>query len=769
MPSPPATSGLRRQPPTRSRAWTDAPTLVADALVAVREPLVTALRPGTPAAASAVASALAQSLAPPEAGDTAPRWLWPEQVPSFRRALAAVRSYGGALLADPVGTGKTYVALAVAAAVNRRDPTACFVPAVLLEQWREVARRVAVPALVWSHERVSRGALPEGCGRLALVDESHHFRNPVTKRYLHLAPWLVRRRALLLSASPIVNRLPDLQHQLALTVRDDALARHGLPSLARLLQEGRGHPALGHVVVLRPSATARRPVARERVVPLDDTALAPLGGVLTGVDRLRLSTSRPIAALVRGVFWRAAASSPAALLASLERYRRLLLHARDAARAGQVLDRRTLQTLTDGLGDQLLLWELIGVAPTGSELAIDDLLALDELRKAAALAACQPDPKLESLSALLADGRCTLVFASAKETVRYLRDRLTSGPVAWCTGERAGIGRQTVARHAVLDWFGPRVPATGNGSLDGLGPRILVATDVAAEGLDLQRAARVIHYDLPWTPARLEQREGRARRAGAAHAEMEVVRFEPPPAVEARLRQLACLAGKRRLPATMGLDESSRALWRWRVDLAERFRDCPARHGVARVCATPAGALAGFAFHAWPDAPSDGPLASWVVWWDAAGGWSDDDELIAERLETAARDTAPAPDPGALGALVDSTLTRLAPLIRERMRELRLSRWLDLPPLATARALVPRLQALAQAAARRRDAPRLDRLQSALRFAAGGHTAGERALLTHVARVSDPELERAVAELPLASPTWEAVHCRLTGLIVFAP
>ena len=339
----------------------------------MREPLATALRPGPPAAAANVAAALARSLAPAEAADPPPDWLWPEQVLSFSRVLHAVRSYHGALLADPVGTGKTYIALAVAAVVNGKHPTACLVPAALVSQWEAVARRLGVSAIAWSHERVSRGSLPQAGGRLVVVDESHHFRNPATRRYGHLAPWLVGRRALLVSASPVVNRLADLQHQLALTIRDDALARHGVGSLATLLEQGHGHPALGHLIVARPAATGRRPAQRERVVSLTDATLLPLGAALAGVDRLRLSTRGPVAALVRAAFWRAAASSPAALLGSLDRYRRLLLHARDAAAAGQTLDRKVLRAVTNELDDQLLLWELIDLHPSGSDLATDDL------------------------------------------------------------------------------------------------------------------------------------------------------------------------------------------------------------------------------------------------------------------------------------------------------------------------------------------------------------------------------------------------------------
>ena len=728
--------------------------------MAVAEPLLTALRPGPPAAPARVAAALAQSLAPEEAADPAPAWLWAEQRVSFRRAVAALRRYGGVLLADPVGTGKTYVGLAVAAALNRR-PTACLVPAALAEQWRAVSARLGVSTIVWSHERVSRGALPDECGQLVLVDESHHFLNPATRRYRHLAPWLVGRRALLVSASPLPNRLAELGHQLALTLRDDALRRHGLPSLAALFDSGRGHQALSHVIIVRSAAAARRPAARERVVRLEDSALAPLAPALALVERLRLSTRASIAALVRSALWRAAASSPAALSASVERYRRLLLHARDAARSGRAPDRRTLRDLSDGLDDQLLFWDLLDPADGTPDLAPDDLPLLEELRGLVSAAAREPDPKVEQLRCVLADGAPTVVFTVARETVRHLRDRLP-GPVAWCTGERAGIGRQQAPRAAVLDWFRP---GAGNGGVQGLAPRHLVTTDVAAEGLDLHRAERVVHYDLPWTPARMDQREGRARRAGAAHAEVEVVRLDPPPIVDARLHQLACLAGKRRLPSAVGLDEPGRAQWRWRADLAERFRDLSTAEGVAQLPVGPPGILAGFALQAWPSAGM--PLANHVLWRDEAGTWTEDAEIVAARLETARAvdgiGLTPTPE------AVQAALALLAAPIRHRLADLRQSRWLGAHAAPAAHRLVGRLQALARAAARRRDAAALDRLHRAIRFAAGGHTAGERAWITSLVGSSDRVLARALPEFPEPTPEWDAVHARLTGLVIFGP
>ena len=54
--------------------------------------------------------------------------------------------------------------------------------------------------------------------------------------------------------------------------------------------------------------------------------------------------------------------------------------------------------------------------------------------------------------------------------------------------------------------------------------RLLVATDCLSEGINLQAAFdAVLHYDLPWNPNRLEQREGRVDRYGQPAASVRTV------------------------------------------------------------------------------------------------------------------------------------------------------------------------------------------------------------------------------------------------------
>ncbi|HEY9014335.1 MAG TPA: SNF2-related protein, partial [Gemmatimonadales bacterium] len=313
-----------------------------------------------------------------------PNWLLPEQVTSFRRALAALSKYRGALLADPVGSGKTFVALAVARELNR-GPTACLVPATLLAQWQATAARLGAPVSLCSHEQVSRGKLPQNTRGLVLIDESHHFRNPATRRYRHLAPWLVKRATLLITATPIVNRMSDLAHQLLLSVRDDALLPDGIPSLKQLLTSCQPADALGQLVLENDGLDSRRPRSRYWCSFPSRQETAVLARRSESLSRLRLSRSQAVSALIRGVLFRALASSPAALEGALRRYRRLLLHARDAKEAGRELDRAELRGFTRSLGDQLIWWELLPPAESKSEIEISDLEELpDQITRARA-------------------------------------------------------------------------------------------------------------------------------------------------------------------------------------------------------------------------------------------------------------------------------------------------------------------------------------------------------------------------------------------------
>ena len=68
--------------------------------------------------------------------------------------------------------------------------------------------------------------------------------------------------------------------------------------------------------------------------------------------------------------------------------------------------------------------------------------------------------------------------------------------------------------------------------------RLLLGTDAASEGLNLQRLGTLINFDLPWNPSRLEQRKGRIQRIGQIRDTVDVCNLRYAGSVEDRVRQL---------------------------------------------------------------------------------------------------------------------------------------------------------------------------------------------------------------------------------------
>src|SRR5213076_1008794 len=143
---------------------------------------------------------------------------------------ALLDRYGGAILADDVGLGKSYVAAAVAATM--RCAVEVIVPASLVPQWRETLRTFEVDARTITHDALIGDRFVAGVApRFLVVDEAHAFRNPQTQRYAALARRSIGARLLLVTATPVCNSADDLLAIVALIVADDALRWRGVASI----------------------------------------------------------------------------------------------------------------------------------------------------------------------------------------------------------------------------------------------------------------------------------------------------------------------------------------------------------------------------------------------------------------------------------------------------------------------------------------------------------------------------------------------------------
>ena len=106
-------------------------------------------------------------------------------------------------------------------------------------------------------------------------------------------------------------------------------------------------------------------------------------------------------------------------------------------------------------------------------------------------------------------------------------------------------------------------------------------------------------------------------------------------------------------------------------------------------------------------------------------------------------------------------------MVREISERLRRGRWAATQPTHGLRPLIYRLRNEAVRAARDRDGPSLRRLDDALRFLAGGHTAGEDALIERLSRSESSMI--ATADYPPADVPPHQTEIGLTGLIIFRP
>jgi len=140
---------------------------------------------------------------------------------------------------------------------------------------------------------------------------------------------------------------------------------------------------------------------------------------------------------------------------------------------------------------------------------------------AAALLEPKQDTKLEGLiqavSKLLGEGYHPIVWCRYVATAEYVAEALhkrlaekhPAAQVVCITGRQGDEERR--ARIGEID--------TGR-------PRVLVATDCLSEGINLQeKFTAAVHYDLPWNPNRLEQREGRVDRYGQPARQVKVIRY----------------------------------------------------------------------------------------------------------------------------------------------------------------------------------------------------------------------------------------------------
>lgn len=400
------------------------------------------------------------------------------------RAAEAVlrRLRGRAILADEVGLGKTIEACLVLAELRLRGLARrilILVPAGLVEQWREELERkftlpsvlapdgltppgagnspVVIASLAAARRQPLKAALAGAGWDLVIIDEAHRCRNPKSASG-RLVRSLRTRHLLLLTATPVENRLDDVFH-LANVVAPGLLgnpadfrARHreGSQGAPRNLPALRA--ALGEVMVRH---------RRSDVALMLPRRLAQTIAVTPRAEEEDLY--RDISEQVRQVGRDATPSQSLALLAA----QRLAGSGPGAAAA----------VLTK-LGWEALAGRAAALGPT---------------EKARTL--------LKVLRRHLEIGEKVIVFTAFRQTLDHL------AALAREEGIKPVVYHGSLSRQAKEQAIGDFRGDSG----------VLLSTEAAGEGRNLQFCHVMVNFDLPWNPMQIEQRLGRIHRIGQSH------------------------------------------------------------------------------------------------------------------------------------------------------------------------------------------------------------------------------------------------------------
>ena len=402
------------------------------------------------------------------------------QVQAAQTALRRMR--GRAILADEVGLGKTVEAGLVLAELRLRGlaPRALVVaPAGLVTQWQEeLERKFGLPTVIASRDdgAIDRSDQPVVLASLAaarrdplksvlagqewdvvVIDEAHRVRAPRSASG-KLARELRTRHLMLLTATPVENRLQDLYEMVSLVA----------PGLLGTAAEFRARHGGGS------------------------------GGTPRDVEALRVRTRE---VMVRHRRSEVALMLPQRLAETLivtpsmdeaQWYADLTARIRREARTGSSSQRLTMRTLT----------RLAGSGPAAAGPTLTKIGWTELAARARRIHPSQKDAVLlERLRRHAGQQEKVLVFTGFRQTLDRLVEQATEAGIdhAAYHGSLPRAGKEKV-----ISAFRDEVP-------------VLLSTESAGEGRNLQFCHVMINVDLPWNPMQIEQRLGRLHRIGQQH------------------------------------------------------------------------------------------------------------------------------------------------------------------------------------------------------------------------------------------------------------
>jgi SNF2 family DNA or RNA helicase len=408
------------------------------------------------------------------------------QLQAARSALRRMR--GRAILADEVGLGKTIEAGLILAELRLRglaDRALVIAPAGLVTQWQEELERkfgvptvrvgrdwgqepaagstdrpVAVASLAAARRDPLKSALTGDQWDLIIVDEAHRVRAPRSASG-KLIRELRSRHLLLLTATPVENRLQDLYEIVSLVAP-------GLLGTAAQFRAAHGAGSAAPEHEPRNVAALRKRTAEVMIRHRRSEVSVLLPQRLA--ETLRVEPSGP----------------------ERDWYSDLTARVRAEAVTATPSRRLALRSVAKLAGSSPA-----AAAPTLAKVGWDDLAA-----RAGALAApAKVAVLLDQLKRYTGNGEKVLVFTAFRQTLDQL------------AGHLAATGLPAAIYHGSL----PRAEKERAIAAFRDDAAVLLSTESAGEGRNLQFCHVMVNMDLPWNPMQIEQRLGRLHRVGQDH------------------------------------------------------------------------------------------------------------------------------------------------------------------------------------------------------------------------------------------------------------
>lgn len=286
-----------------------------------------------------------------------------------------------------------------------------------------------------------------------------------------------------------------------------------------ILEEELERRIAGATLFQRENPLVRHVVLRKRQ-QLEDANLLTRVGVEIHPDRSKVAEPRIFDGLFEGKALRTSEDFREAYSQARAFGKALAKRGKGSGFMKNMLEQRICSSIQAGLATARRLLQGEAVHEEGDEFEADLAVETQEEREVLErlidrLQRLDADPKMEAVIHFLDKERWlelgVIIFSQYYDTAKWLADELAARYPDEAIGLYAGAGRSRLYQRgdsvAVERETLKRMVAEHQ-------IRIMVATDAACEGLNLQTLGTLINVDLPWNPTRLEQRIGRIKRFG---------------------------------------------------------------------------------------------------------------------------------------------------------------------------------------------------------------------------------------------------------------